>query len=135
MNDIKERLRKAVETAEVALQGGQAVRVRGMTGGERAEFAARWGDTDPDDVEPGHATDMAVWLALHCLVDDDGARALTDEDEDAVRDMSAASLDRITAAITGLSGVSEESVKEGKDGSAASDSGGAGSPSSSATVA
>lgn len=114
---LKERLKAAIETAEIEFGDGDSLTVRGLTGRERAEFAAEFGDVDEEDV--GRAADVSAWIASRGIIGDDGERVYTDDEVGEVAGLPAKLLDAIATTVMSMSRMTEESVEEGKGDSAA----------------
>ncbi len=92
-----------VLTVSVPEWGGE-VFIRTMTGGERDQFEASWRQNRTDDIR--------ARLAVATLCDEDGHLLFTAADVPGISAKSSKALDRIFAASTAHSGLTDKDVEE-----------------------
>lgn len=103
---------KDLETIEVEVpEWDGTVIVRGLTGRERDEFEASMMERRGKQMVPNVANVRAK-LVVKCVVDENGKRLFTDQDANEMGEHSAAAVNRIYAAASKLSGLTDEDVEE-----------------------
>jgi hypothetical protein len=113
--------------------GGEVI-VRSLTGSERDKFEASLMEQRGSRVTY-KPVNVRASLAVRCLVDESGARMFTDDDAEALGELSAAVLGPIYDLAQRLSGMSRKDVDELKKISEAAAGGDSPSPSPSASEA
>lgn len=98
------------ETIDVSSWGGE-VTVRGMTGAENGEFERLF--MNSDGTPKPNQKNIREWLAVRCLVDDDGNRMYTNKDEDikAVSQLPSAGLTQVSLKAMKLTGLDKDEAK------------------------
>lgn len=86
---------------EVPEWGAEPVYVRVLSAKDQAELA-----------EGTQASEMPVRVILHCIVDENGERILSDEDFDALADMDFPVIMRVFAFVAKLNGLSTKELEE-----------------------
>jgi len=101
------------EEVDVPEWGG-SVLVREMTGTERDQYERRMVQAKGN--KPGINLDglvnMRAWVAVRCIIGEDGKQLFSEKDVAALGRKSAAALDRVYDVATRLSGLSAEDVED-----------------------
>lgn len=117
MGSLREKLQGAIETLEIPIPGTEeGYTVRALTGRERAEFAEEFSDVEEGDLMG--ALRIAAWVLSRGLLNDEGEREYSDDEIEEVMGLPSKILEEGARTIMRLSGISEESVEEGKGDSA-----------------